>query len=173
MDPGIFLPGLLPPPPPTESIRAILGLPPPPQMDVGPYAYADQSLYLHMVEHKKRLLIMYAIEVLSPFRISLSYKQALWKAPVGGASGTFTHAGMLYYEMSAASVFVKQLVTQVATSASRILFFLRGWHANFLCLFFSTRQRLNINVLGLLHHGNQECMYFFSILVLQSAAKII
>ena len=25
----------------TESIRAKLGLPPPPQMDVGPYAYAN------------------------------------------------------------------------------------------------------------------------------------
>ena len=47
MDPGKFL--LLPPPlnkdpentpPPTESIRAKLGLPP--QMDVGPYAYASE-----------------------------------------------------------------------------------------------------------------------------------
>ena len=35
MDPGKFL---LQPPLPTESIRAKLGLPPP-QMDVGPYAY--------------------------------------------------------------------------------------------------------------------------------------
>ena len=35
MDHGKFLPL---PPPPTESIRAKLGLPP--QMDVGPYAYA-------------------------------------------------------------------------------------------------------------------------------------
>ena len=35
MDPGKFL--LLPPP--TESILAKLGLPPPPRMDVGPYAY--------------------------------------------------------------------------------------------------------------------------------------
>ena len=35
LDPGQFL---LLPPPPTESIRAKLGLPP--QMDVGPYAYA-------------------------------------------------------------------------------------------------------------------------------------
>ena len=42
MDPGKFL--LLPPPPPTESIRAKLGLPP--QMDVGPYAYGRIDMHI-------------------------------------------------------------------------------------------------------------------------------
>ena len=70
MDPGKFL--LLPPPPtehriiwipenfcyypppPTESIRAKLGLPP--QMDVGPYAYASQvsAKKRHMRIHTSR-----------------------------------------------------------------------------------------------------------------------
>ena len=57
MDPGKFL--LLPlwtpenvcyyPPPPTESILAKLGLPPPPQMDVGPYAYGRKGYIARMV----------------------------------------------------------------------------------------------------------------------------
>ena len=64
-------------PPPTESIRAKLGLPPP-EMDVGPYAYGQYSIGVNMSEQKS------GTERTKKRELELF-------TPPGGASGPVVH----------------------------------------------------------------------------------